>query len=220
VPNDESLRIFLDIDGVMNSYGGEHQDSLDPQKVRWLSKLMAHGWGGRHIEVVFNTAWNVHDLDYMKKAFTEAGFRYPDQLTGQTNSCGGGGDPVRDYLIDNDLVGTPFIIIDDGTKNYGEMWCRLIRCDGHRGFREVEYKAASDLTWKARNPNEPRDRRLAVDHLVEHTHWLATKNPWLDDVQRRAAVAANLDLVAHCLLVPDFLEAALLVKPPEVKPPA
>jgi len=201
--------IFLDIDGVMNRYGHPQQEVLDEHLVGQLNRLQS--WLGT--QVVFNSAWNSHSLDYMKNAFAKAGHLYPATLIGQTGSCAGGGDPVRDYLIENDLVGTPFIIIDDGDSNYGEMWCRLVRCDPNEGFTDKRRNQAEDLIWQALSPREKESRETAVKHLVDHAHWLATRTHWLTPEDRERYIRMDLDLVAHCLLVPDFLEQALLVKP-------
>jgi len=215
---DRTFYLFIDIDGVMNRYGGAHQGGIAPDLVGVLGVLLSDhpSWEFR---VVFNSAWNIHSMKDMVAAFVKAGFGHHSHcLFDQTNSSHGGGGPVRDYLTENGLVGHPFMIIDDETRDYGEMWCRLIRCDGKRGFDVNRVKAAIDLFYKVtRRPNEDRDRGLAVSHLIEHCHWLAAETPWLTAEQRKGYISADLDLVAHCLTVPEFRVKAMLEAP---TPPA
>lgn len=211
------LLVFLDIDGVCNKHGGPHHGELNPELVGHLGQLLQ-----RHrfdAQVVFNTAWNTNTLDEMKAMFTAAGFKHPEVLVGQTSSNAGGGHPIREYLIWNDLIGTPFIIIDDSTKDYGEMWCRLIVCDGSKGFDKVALKEATEQMWHS-NPNESRDRHAAIDRLIIDCHRLARRTPWLTDEQRQGYIRRNLNLIEHCLLVPNFLEAAFLKKPEGYEAPA
>jgi len=211
---DDTL-VFLDVDGVLNAYNTKSHGQLDPDLVEELNTLL-NSWG--RPKVVMNTAWNIRPLEEVREELVATGFKYPDLLVDQTGSTAGGGGPVRRYLLDNDLVGTAFIIIDDGTHDYGEMWCRLVVCDGHKGFIEKRRKYASDLIWKARNPNEERDRRLATGHIVEHCHWLAEKATWLSPEERIRYIRAELDIAAHCMTDPLFMERALLVKPTPPEP--
>jgi hypothetical protein len=202
--------VFLDIDGVCNKHGGPHHGKLNPELVGHIGRLIQ-----RHrfdTQIVFNTAWNTNTLDEMKVMFTAAGFKHPECLVGQTSSTRGGGHPIREYLIENDLIGTPFIIIDDSTHDYGEMWCRLIACNGSKGFDKIALKEATEQMWHS-SPNESRDRHAAIDRLLRDCHRLARRCPWLTDEQRQGYIRRNLNLIEHCLLVPDFLVAAYLKKP-------
>jgi len=201
------MLLFLDIDGVLN----RNNDRFDPTLVENLNWLMTR-WP--NLQIVFNTAWNLHPLNDMRDWLVDAGFEHPKRLHGQTAACSGGGNLVRRYLTDNDLVGTPFIIIDDSSHDYNEMWCRLIKCQGRRGFDEDRRRLANDLIWKARAPVEQRDRKLAVSALVDNCFTLSKAN-YLSEEDKEKSIRLNLDLATHCMLSTDFLVRAHLVKPDE-----
>jgi len=208
-------KIFLDVDGVMNAYGSESHGKLDPKLVANLNTLMV----SRNLQVVFNSAWNVYGIEQLRKDFVTAGLTRPMDLIDTTARYSGGGDLVRKYLIEHDLVGTPFIIIDDGTQNYGEMWCRLAVCDGRKGFNNEVLARADFLAGKCWQPDEERDRKMAATYLMEHAMWLAFKTKWLTIEQRQHYIAASFEIATHCLTDPDFMEDAMLVAPtPPVSP--
>jgi hypothetical protein len=214
----EPFYIFVDVDGVFIRYQSDDGPELNPDLVANLNNLM-NGWYKYQYRIVFNTSWNARSMDEMRDLFVQAGFKgHPDMLHGQTNSCAGGGNPVRQYLLDHDLVGSPFIIIDDETHNYDELWCRLIQCDGTKGFDDKAQNAANELIWKAVKPNNDRDRRIAIEHLTEECFRLAQRTPWLKPEQREKYLRRTLDLMAQCHLVEDFLTAAMLTKPPSLPP--
>lgn len=204
---DRLILLFLDVDGVLN----RHDKSwLDPELVANLNWLVARC---SEIKIVFNTAWNRHPVAKLKTMMEDAGFKHPARIRGKTDSCSGGGEPCRRYLEAHDLVGTPYIIIDDSDHDYGEMWCRLVKCQSNRGFDEKRRGAANDLAWKSRNPDEDRDRRIAVGGLVDRAFQVMQAD-WLTPEQKESYVARDLDLAAQCITMPDFHRRAM-VTPPE-----
>ena len=198
--------LFLDVDGVLNRYGSGHEGKLDPELITNLNMLMFTC----DLEIVLNSAWNAFGVEKVRADFKAAGFETPKSIIGTTARNCGGGFPVRKYLIDNDIEGIPYIIIDDGTHNYGEMWCRLARCDGRKGFTTEVLRRAEDLVFKCARPLEQRDREMAASFILEHTVWLS-KASWLSEEQKRHYIAADFDIATHCLTTPDFMEAAMLV---------
>lgn len=207
--------VFLDVDGVLNRYGLFHTSSklgIEKALVAELNLLLSI-WSTHTYRIVFNTAWNIHTMDYMRATLAAAGFKHPKYLHDQTSSTAGGGGPVRQYILDHNLIGEPFIIIDDSTHDYGEMWCRLLHIDGTKGLTKATRQQAGDLIWRACSPHENRDRKQAVNGLMAECWRLANHTPWLDPSQREKEIRLTLDLMAHCLTVPDFLGAAFLSPP-------
>jgi len=203
--------VFLDIDGVMNDHSS---DVIDPARVKWLNYFISRC--SMDVEIVFNTAWNTNSLDFMVDAFKTAGFKYPSSLIGQTDSSGGGGGPIRRWLTANDRVGACYIAIDDSTRNYGEMWGRLIHCRSDKGFGKDEAKQATDTVWRGwRRFDDRIERNAAVSNLVKEAQRLAFDCPWLTAEQREQYIRGVLDIVRYCLTVPDFLTVAYLKEIPD-----
>ena len=202
----QRITIFLDIDGVMNRYGFK-QDKLDPKLVAHLEWLSTR-WT---LSVVTNSAWNSYGLERIRAAFVAAGLKSSRIITGMTNSNGGGGGPVRQYLRDHDLVGTPFFIVDDSTHDYGEMWCRLVHCDGRKGFDVGALKNLDQMIGHCHTPESQRDRRQALTNLGEYCFWLM-KADWLSFEEKERHIYTLMESGARFLTAPNFLEAAMLVK--------
>ena len=204
------MHFFLDIDGVMTDHTS---NKLMPDQVACLNQLVERCmWGGHTVKIIFNTAWNIHTLEYMVDAFTAAGFKYPEMLVGQTDSTGGGGDPVRRWLTEQGVTGEPYLIIDDSVSCYREMRCRLIHCMPTEGLTMSVVERASASGYLDHKLDEQCERDRATAALFGEAQRLAYRTPWLTPVQRAGYIRETLDLLAHCLVVPNFLEAAYLKK--------
>lgn len=202
--------VFFDIDGVLNAIGEPSHGKIEKAFIKRLNEFCRGGWH-HHIHIVFNTAWNERPTEAICADLVAHGFQYPHMVFGQTDSCGGGGDPIRRWLKTHDAVGSKYVIFDDSTRNYGEMWGRLVWIKGGQGLRQKDVNKALDILW--RDIEEARERERTVTHLVERVTWLAAETPWLSRQDREKAIYETLDLIGHILTMENFLEAAYLKAP-------
>jgi hypothetical protein len=178
---------FLDIDGVICLEGSR----LDPRSVNHLNALINHD---HRIQVVFNSAWNTRPLVQMRTLFVEAGFMYPNNLIGQTLGLSGGGGPVRSWLQRHAPQNTPYIIIDDSTRDYNLMWGRLVRCLPTTGFDEDRMEKAMALVTRTITP--VGERRALLTNLSLEIARLIERTPWLTEDERLEAIAPLVALWA------------------------
>lgn len=210
--------IFLDVDGVLNKLPRKDgSDGFEPDLMANLNWVCRNIHGGP-VKIVINSAWN--SVDTMGELMVEAGFEHPNNLGGRTAGTQGGGDLVRKWLKQWGKGEFPsFAIVDDSghsghDRDYREMWCRLAKCDARYGLtREVAEQIVA-ISQRGCNPlDDQAERRAAITHLVDHLMWLASNTPWLNDTSRGGYLKESLDLILHCLTVPDFLGAAMLQRP-------
>jgi len=205
--------VFLDVDGVLN---GHHQPSIEGKQVAILSEAIKDVIDvGIDVEIVFNTAWNVRDIGYVINVLGGAGFKYTNRIIGKTDVNSGGGDPVRRWLTKNERIGCRIIIIDDSTRDYNEMWGRLIHCDPKKGFTEADADAFYLLATQPIG-SDREERNAAVSNLVAEVHRLAYKTPWLKRSERKAYIDQRMALITHILTMDDFLIAAFLADPDDL----
>jgi len=203
--------LFLNIDGVINRLGTDSlgDGELDKDLMETLIKSLSMSYHDR-VEVVLHTSRTMSIAD-TRALFTRKGFKFPERIIGRT--CCTGGDGVRQYLIEHKLVGHKFIIIDDETHDYGELWCRLIVTDGRIGITAATYTEFRELYYRYKVCEE-KERTSAVNHLISYCHWLA-KTSFLSEKDRQQRIRYHLDIVQQCLTVPNFLERAFLKEPPK-----
>lgn len=204
--------LFLDIDGVLAAHGGPHHGDLDPVMVQRLNRKVGRRYAGRQCRIVINSAWNAKGLDEVTDRLAEAGLD-PTLIHDTTGSYQGGGEPVRRYLIENDLVGSPYLILDDSAHNYFEMWCRLVKVDGNKGFDKGAAVAFDSVLWDCwRGLPERKERQKAVQAILEECDQLS-KAKHLPADDKPSAIKALTDLLPYILTVPRFRKRAFLIPP-------
>ena len=198
--------IFLDIDGVLAIYG-----KLQTDLMQNLNRFIEYA-GVKNIDIIFNTAWNCHTLEVMKKMFEDAGFKYTQCLIGQTAGCNGGIQLVKEYLEKRDLLGTPFIVIDDSTK-MKESWGRLAHCSTQKGFVENSLARAINIFDRGIS-NGFLESVHALINLDNEINRIANESPWLDDEYKQKYIdeIKVLSNNIEAMTDEDFLRAALLIK--------
>ena len=208
--------LFLDIDGVLAAHGGPHHGDLDPVMVQRLNTKVGRRYGGQQCRIVINSAWNVRGLGEVTDRLAEAGLD-PTHIHDTTGSCQGGGEPVRRYLTENDLVGSPYVILDDSARQYGEMWCRLVKVDGSKGFDKGAAAAFDSVLWDCwRGLPERKERQKAVEAILEECYRLS-KAKHLPADDKQSAIKALSDLLPYILTVPRFRERAFLIPSMKLK---
>ena len=194
------MLIFLDIDETLAEYR-----KILPDRVSCLNWVIHHS--PEPCQIVFNTAWNIHNLEFMREKLIAAGFQYPECILGQTYGNQGGGDLIREWLTKNNQIGTPFIIIDDSTRHMKGLWSRLAHCDPVTGFTpEVAERA---LQIMHRDITEEGERQAACENLLRCALLQQTKD-WLTKEQKAEFTKSYLDLMATLLATEDFLREAYL----------
>lgn len=209
------LYIFLDVDGVLNAYSSPSHGKLCQKIVTrfntLLEKLITMGYEPR---IILNSSWNIRfrdeeELAGFKAELVEAGLVNIQCLKGRTRSAGGGGGNVRRWLVDNDALGSPFIILD-------ELWCRLIWTRGREGFTEERFAEA--LAMVRRTITNEGERRAAIDHIVARCLEFRN-NHWMSPYARKQAAEETMHILTHLITVDDFLAAACLKKSDTPKAP-
>lgn len=131
--------IFLDIDGVLNSYesfnsfGSWH--TLCPNCVRRLEALVKD----TKAKVVMSSAWRLaHSLPYIRRLLAVSGLSNSERVViGATPIMylqpHGRGREIDAWLKSNEEVVENFVIIDDSTDMYPHM-DRLVKTDPQIGF--------------------------------------------------------------------------------------
>lgn len=194
------MLIFLDMDEVLAQYG-----KIQPDRVARLNRIVAST--PTPARIVFNTAWNIHTMDQMRGFLVAAGFAYPDTLHSQTAGNEGGGELIRRWLRDNGEVGTPFLILDDSTRDLRAMWCRLGRCLGADGLSDVVLAQALDIIQR---PIHPLRECLAAAHALTKDSERILAADWLTPEERNQYALSSIRLAQTLMEDPDFLKSAYL----------
>lgn len=197
--------IFLDIDGVVCLDG----KTFNADCVEWLNRIvMMCNTIGSPVQIVFNTAWNIHPLDHMKDRLAKAKFKFPQTVYGQTDECGGGGNPIRRWLDANVPAGTPFLVLDDSTHHMEELWCRFARCYPKAGINHEVYEKACAIIQRN---GKDRDAEIlyAVHEMTTFALWV-NKASWLTYADKAKYTQEYLGMAARFLADPDFLVKARL----------
>ena len=196
--------IFLDIDGVICLNARD----LDKYCVGSLNRIV-NSFDKNNVRIVFNTAWNAYTLQQMIDMFVAAGFRFPEVLFDQTYTTSGGGEPVRRWMVDNNAVGSPFVIIDDSKKDLCCSYGRLAWCNPKMGLTSVVgVKATKILSCGIKS--EDKERKYAITAALEEIDRLNLRTPWLTYPQRETCLLKAINEVQGIVLEKDFLKAACL----------
>lgn len=196
--------LFLDIDGVLCLTGR----TLDPRLVAALNILIKCGCPS-DIRIVFNTAWNIHSLDEMRGFMVAAGFKYPECIQGQTAGMSGGGELARQWLRDNGMVGTPYVMVDDSTRMQSS-WGRLAQCRTDEGLNLKVVGKALDIIRRGVE-HEVVEKACAFNNLMEDNQRLISATPWLSDEERKGYIQRNFAEAKEIMDDPNFMRSACLV---------
>jgi hypothetical protein len=107
------------VDGVLNA-GWE--EGLSPSRVRVLDAFLRET---PHVEVILNSAWNIHPIEETQEKLYAAGLSHANRLVGTTQGSGGGGKPILQWCRDNGAEEAQIAILDDNAHNMGGLWSRL-----------------------------------------------------------------------------------------------
>jgi hypothetical protein len=195
----------LDVDGVLVLVGRKFHRPAVAELNYFIREV-----GPDNIRIVFNTAWNLHTVDEMRTFLVVAGFEYPTCLHGQTAGTQGGGGLAREWLRDNDGVGTPYIMIDDSTRCQAS-WGRLAQCITAQGMtRKVADKAVA-IYQRGIADAETELQHVEANILADNFR-IVTSTPWLSDEERYKYTQRNLDDAREIVSDPNFMQSACLIR--------
>jgi hypothetical protein len=150
-------------------------------------------------------------MDEMWDMLVTHGFEYPEVLLGQTGGCQGGGVLARQWLRDNNMVGNPYIAIDD-TARYQESIGRLVQCtDPKKGLTGEIADQALNMIRGGIQPAETEILRALAYFAMERER-LAWRTPWLTSKERNGLLLENLNETDRIATMnhKDFMRAACL----------
>src|SRR5208283_4739445 len=103
--------LFLDIDGVLNSYNTRNfGEELSPTPCKNLNLLLEKE---PDLKIVISSSWRIWGIDYMEKVFSKNGIKSACKIIDITgNENGIRGHQIQCWLDRNPGV-TNFVIIDD-----------------------------------------------------------------------------------------------------------
>lgn len=157
--------------------------------------------------IVFNTAWNIHPRDDMRRFLETAGFRYGDCLVGRTAGCGGGGGLARQWLRENREEGTPYLIVDDSTHELEASWSRIAVCQSAEGVTQDVVDQALRIIF--RQITAEGERAAACQALLREAQRTWGKS-WLKAEQKAELTRQSMDEMGRLLSYEDFLGEACL----------
>ena len=161
------------------------------------------------LKIVLNSAWNIEPLADMRNFLVAAGFDYPMSLIGRTASSSGGGLLARQWLVDNNHIGTPYILIDDSTREMGPSWGRLAQCRSKEGLTDKVADNALFILGRGIGTVEV-EVACAIHNIMADNLRLITSTPWLTGEQRLGYIKANFAQSDNFLADPNFLRSACL----------
>ena len=132
--------IFLDFDGVINSFGGDWQggfEELDRKCIENLNILIERV---SDIKIVISSTWRIlRSLDKLKSIMAKWGFKYPELVIDKTPRLAGEerGREIFGWFTRNNKFPNPiidnFIILDDDSDMEPFM-NHLIQTDTDKGL--------------------------------------------------------------------------------------
>lgn len=202
-----AVTIFLDVDEVLAIAG-----VLQPELVQNLNNLIAKLCD---VRIVMNTSWNSLPLDSVRAAFKMTGFAFADTIVDQTDATSGGGAPIRRYFMAHpEIHGEPYIIIDDGARDLGCMWGRLVKCMSPEGHPEGFTKERVQEALAVLNRDVSDEREAAVMRITKEMHRVMVQCPWMTlnrCLETRARLASEQRRI---WITAEFEFDAFLVAPP------
>lgn len=153
--------IFLDVDGVLNTYYSMKADTyVCPQAVYWLNHLEDH-------QIVYSSTWrlgkNQRELEEMR---LKMGITIPLHSDGRTCNRHGEirGDEINEWLGRHPEV-TDYLIIDDDDDFHEEHRERFIKTDAYLGFTPYNLFRAQQILEGEKRPDVPKLLLGEVDEL-------------------------------------------------------
>ena len=212
--------LFVDIDSTLNSVRTKwapHPDpkrntdwlGMDSRNVRHLHMLLLRlQWShpGYKRKVVFHTAWNLNTLDFMRETIASAGLGL--DLVDEWDQCVGGGgtcDHVFTYLRGKGRHGvvplnnSPYVIIDDCTRDARLLWGRIAPCKADGFDHELADLAYSILTRPVTAQSEMAAIALGLanDSLYRARHRAVELEAYILEVAQMRAVLADAHKCLH-----------------------
>ena len=167
---------------------------------------------GYEVRIVFNTSWNSRGVENIQADLVDAGFTHPSMLWGTTATNEGGGYLVRRWFDEHpEFIGCPYLILDDGTRGYDELWCRLIYTNYKAGLTGREAEISVQIV--KRGIDQTQERLQAIQNIH---HWCEkfyertrVSNEWTDEKAARV-LRERYDLIGRVAFDPDFMKKARL----------
>ena len=147
--------VFLDIDGVLNSYqylsrtsmeDAGIYDELDPQKVDLLQKLVVQTGAS----IVLSSSWresfeNMMPLDYVARSLLAVLKEHSLSIYGMTPLLKGQRDgEIRQWLACHSEVDS-FVVLDDEHYNWKELEAHWVKTSYYVGLTEQNLQQAVDI---------------------------------------------------------------------------
>lgn len=149
--------IFLDFDGVLNTYltwGKYPKDgAIDPDKVERVTRLVQE-FGA---DVVISSAWRtIYKLDELRAMLNRRGRMPAELVIDKTPDWKGPhsqrGQEIKEWLNKANRREHPFVILDDlYTGAFAGLEAHHIQTTLHDGFTDERYDAAADNLKRQRD---------------------------------------------------------------------
>lgn len=198
-PISSTTTIFLDIDGVLADLHG-----LNPTNIENLNWILENVACVPPVQIVTNTAWNTYSVEEFREAFVEKGFRHRFAIVDKTDSCEGGGAPIRRWIAKHNFTGN-FIILDDNSfggmdnpSTYHGMWGRFVHTEGQGEMLSVWLREQAVQLIRSGIPTVSVERRIALNNLKHEKDRLRYGTPWLTDEQREGYIGEVQKMMEWC----------------------
>lgn len=199
------LAVLLDIDGVGNAYYTPSHGLLGIRQWHALTNLIEtlieRDYNPRiWLNSSWSSVWNrpLKKEKPLAERFRDAGFGHVDRIEGTTGCSGGGGDPVRRWLITNDWLHKPFVILEDEpSRRFEELWARMVWINGRIGFRLADIQRVLNTL----DPSVSDGEKIRLKLQARKAHFLAAD--WLTPEQKREALA-SVEALASKASDPNF----------------
>lgn len=163
--------IFLDIDGVLNSWSTGYK--ITTEKLQLLNNLIEQTGA----KIVISSSWRIGSKDvkdFLDKNFSKCTFRldnfkdvanqeyitnifYNDNIIGLTDTFGPSrGDEIKRWLDNHSDDVESYVILDDDTDMLDEQLEHLVQTDTYYGITDREVHLASLILNKQFVPNKIR----------------------------------------------------------------
>jgi hypothetical protein len=138
--------VFLDIDGVLNSLGGENVSVLVVRtaQVELLNRLIAalSKKEGQRTRVAISSGWRLSlPFRTIVQKMVGAGFKYPKRVIGDTPIGSSRQNEIGRFLMDTGWPIDRIVVLDD-ERNLGRLSGRHIRTDSKVGLTERDVARA------------------------------------------------------------------------------
>ena len=146
--------IFLDIDGVLNSYQYDRQrkegdGNIDLTRLELLKEIIQ----STDAKIVLSTSWRKHwepdylDCDFIGKELTTTFYNAKIEIFDKTPITGTHRADEISAWIESHMPLESFVILDDIVFGWGELNCRVVHTDFRigRGLENIHVKKAIEI---------------------------------------------------------------------------